>query len=41
MIQYERIGISEEIDFDKTSKSLECMICHYWKFKDIGFKYQP
>ena len=29
------------IDFDKTNKSVECMICHYWYFKDIGFKYQP
>ena len=25
----------------KTSKPLECMIYHYWHFKDIGFKYQP
>ena len=41
MTQYERIVISKEIDFNKTSKSLECMICHYWYFKDIGFKYQP
>ena len=37
----ERIYISEGIDFDKTNKSVECMICHYWYFKDIGFKYQP
>ena len=32
-------------DFDKTNKSVECMICHYWyfkdNFKDIGFKSQP
>ena len=21
--------------------SKECMICHYWYFKDTGFKYQP
>ena len=41
MIQYERIDISEGIDFDKTSKSVECMICHYWCFKDVGIKYQP
>ena len=31
----------EGIDFDKTNKSVECMICHYWYFKDIDFKYQP
>ena len=39
MLQYERI--SEGIDFDKTNKSVECMIGPYWYFKDIGFKYQP
>ena len=36
MLQYERIDISEEIDFDKSNKSVECMICHYWYFKDIN-----
>ena len=41
MLQYKSIDISEDIDFDKTNKSVECMICHYWYFKDIGFKYQP
>ena len=41
MLQYERIDISEGIDFDKTNKSIECIICHYWYFEDIGFKYQP
>ena len=41
MLQYERIDISDGIDFDKTNMSVECMICHYWYFKDIGFKYQP
>ena len=29
MLQYDRIYISESIDFDKTNKSVECMICHY------------
>ena len=29
MLQYERIDISEGIDFYKTNKSVECMICHY------------
>ena len=40
MLQYERIYISEVIDFDKSDKSKECMICHYWYFKDIGCKYE-
>ena len=41
MLQYERIDISEEMDFGKINKSVECIICHYWYLKDIGFKYQP
>ena len=41
MIQYKRIDISEDIDPDKTSKLLKCMLCGYYYFKDIGFKYQP
>ena len=41
MLQHERIDISEGIDFDKSNKSVEYTICHYWYFKDIGVKYQP
>ena len=41
MIQCKRIHISKGIDFDKIISSKKCMICHYWYFKDIGFKYQP
>ena len=40
-IEYERIHISEGIDVNKTNLWKECDICHYWYFKDIGFKYQP
>ena len=38
MLQYGRIYISEGIDIKKTNASRECKICHYWYFKDIGFK---
>ena len=41
MLQYERIDISEGINFDKSNKSVECKIYSFWYFKDIGFKYQP
>ena len=41
MIQYERIDVSEEIYPNKSSKSKECMICHYWYFKHIGYKCEP
>ena len=40
MLQYERNHVFEGIDFDKSNKSKECMICHYWYFKDIGYKYE-
>ena len=41
MLQDERTDISEGIDFYNSNKSVECMTCYYWYFKDIGFKYQP
>ena len=41
MLQYDRIDISEEIDINKTNKSKECMLCHYWYFRDVGYKCQP
>ena len=41
MLEYNRIDISEGIDVNKTSASKEFNICHYWYFKDIGFKYEP
>ena len=41
MLEYDRIDILEEIDVIKTNASKECDICHYWYFKDIGFKYEP
>ena len=40
MLKYKRIDISERIDINKTNLSKECDICHYWYFKDIGFKYE-
>ena len=38
MLQYQKIDVSEGIDVNKTSSSTECELCHYWFFKDIGFK---
>ena len=40
MIQYERIDISEGIDLNKSNELKEFMLCHYWYFKDIGYKYE-
>ena len=39
MLEYYRIDILEGIDLNKTSASKESIICHYWYFKGIGFKY--
>ena len=38
MIQYHKIDVSEGIDVNKTSASKECVLCHYWFFKDVAFK---
>ena len=40
MLEYDRIDLPEKIDINKTNASKECKICHYWYFKDIGFKYE-
>ena len=41
MLEYDRIDISEGLDVNKMNASKECDICHYWYFRDIGFKYEP
>ena len=41
MLQYKKLDVSEEIDNNKTSASKECMLCHYWYFKDVGFRSEP
>ena len=41
MLQYEKIDVLEGIDTNKTSASKECMLCHYWYFKDVGFRFEP
>ena len=40
MLQYKKIDASEGIDVNKTSASKECELCHYWFFKDVGFKFE-
>ena len=41
MLQHERIDVSTGTDLNKSDKSKKCMICHYWYFKNIGYKYEP
>ena len=40
MMQYNKTNVSEVIDVNKTSASKECVLYHYWFFKDIGFKFE-
>ena len=40
MLRYQKIDVSEGIDLNKTSTSKECKLCHYWFFKDSGFKFK-
>ena len=40
MLWYQKIDVSEGIDINKTSASKECELCHYWFFKDVGFKFE-
>ena len=32
-----KIDISQGIGINKTNASKECMFCHYWYLKDVGF----
>ena len=40
MLRYQKIDISEGRDINKTNTSKEWELCHYWFFKDIGFKFE-
>ena len=41
MLEYEKIYISDRIDVNKSGKSKECMLCHYWYFLEKSFSYGP
>ena len=38
MFYYDRIDFYEGINVNKTTKSIECNICHYWYFLKKRFK---
>ena len=40
MMQCYKIHVSEGFHVNKTSASKECELCHYWIFKNIGFKFE-
>ena len=41
MLEYERIHVLEGTDANKSNKSKECDLCHYWYFLDKNFDYEP
>ena len=40
-LQHKGIDISEGIGIHKTNASKECMLCHYWCFKEVEFRLKP
>ena len=41
MFKYDKVDISEGIDVNRTNRSKECTLCHYWYFLNKSFKYGP
>ena len=41
MLEYDRIDASEGTDFYKTKESRKCIICNYYYFFKINFRFQP
>ena len=41
MLNYDRVDVSEEIDVHKTDKSHKCIICNYYYFSKVNFRFQP
>ena len=39
-LQHKKIDVWEGLDTNKTGASKEYMLCHYWYFKDVGFKFE-
>ena len=40
MLYFDRIDVSEGINVNKTSKSKERDVCHYWYFLKEGIKFE-
>ena len=40
MLWYQKIHVSKGTDVDKTSKSKECELWHYWLFNNVGFNFE-
>ena len=40
LILNQKNNVSEGIDVNETGESKECELCHYWFFKNVGFKFE-
>ena len=40
MLYFDRIDVSEGVDVNKTDDSRVCIICYYWYFLEISFRFQ-
>ena len=38
MLYYSATDVLDSTDINKSSKSKNCVVCHYWHFKDVGYK---
>ena len=36
-----KLMFQKELTLIKQNATKECMLCHYWYFKDVGFKFEP
>ena len=41
MLEYNRIDVSKGIDYNKTGSLRECIMCYYWNFLGITFRFDP
>ena len=41
MLEHNRIDVSKGIDVNKTNVLCEWIICHYWHFFEINFRFDP
>ena len=40
MLEYDRSHVCERIDVNEADGLRECIICHYWYFLEINFRFQ-
>ena len=41
MLEYDRIDVPGGSDVNKTNDLHGCIICHYWYFLKVYFRFQP